>query len=410
LSSFSGKKFKLVTFLGIRPDIIRTRRLLEMLDQGQKKFGYEHVYVHSGQHFDYQLDGVFRKQLGVRRADLDLRIGKILKKTCKTSHVHQSALLFTKTAEMLDKIRPNAVMYLGDTNTVTSALIVAKYGVPVIHIEGGGRSYDWRMPEEKNRILVDHLSDVIYCYLERYKNILMSEGIPSYRQVVVGNIIVDALNDFMSEADNSPILNRLRLEPKRYALCTIHREENIDNRDILAAKLQGLREFAKHIPVVFPLMPRVRARVKDFRLEKLLCVRRLTCTEPLGFLDFLKLESAARVIVTDSGTVQEEALILGVPCLVTRRSTERPETIAAGATILADDDLCANAQRAMQMDTGWNRETLNPSGGSPSERIYKDLMEKIQSSFFEKSRTIEMLRINPFARQAYGQEACESYA
>ncbi|MBZ5699343.1 MAG: UDP-N-acetylglucosamine 2-epimerase (non-hydrolyzing) [Acidobacteriia bacterium] len=404
MSPFSNKKFKLVTFLGIRPDIIRTRRLIGMLDQGQKKFGYEHVYVHSGQHFDYQLDGVFRKQLGVRRPDLDLRIGKILKRTRKTSHVHQSALLFTKTAEMLEKLRPHAVLYLGDTNTVTSALIVAKYGVPVIHIEGGGRSYDWRMPEEKNRILADHLSDIIYCYLERYKNILLSEGVPSCRAVVVGNIIVDALNDFMPVAKQRSILKNLHLEAKQYALCTIHREENIENRDILAAKLQGLRDLAKAMPVVLPVMPRVQARVRQFRLEKLLAGGRMICTKPLGFLDFLKLESAARVIVTDSGTVQEEALILGVPCLVTRRSTERPETIAAGATILADDDLCANAHRASQMDTGWNRDALNPTGGSPSERIYQDLIEKMRFGFFAQSRTLEMLRTNPFARQAYGLE------
>lgn len=158
------------------------------------------------------------------------------------------------------------------------------------------------------------------------------------------------------------------------------------------------------MPVVLPVMPRVQARVRQFRLEKLLAGGRMICTKPLGFLDFLKLESAARVIVTDSGTVQEEALILGVPCLVTRRSTERPETIAAGATILADDDLCANAHRASQMDTGWNRDALNPTGGSPSERIYQDLIEKMRFGFFAQSRTLEMLRTNPFARQAYGLE------
>jgi len=404
MNPFSNKKFKLVTFLGIRPDLIRTRRLIGMLDHGQKQFGYEHVYVHSGQHFDYQLDGVFREQLDVRRPDLDLRIGKILRRARKTSHVHQAALLFTKTAAMLDTLRPDAVLYLGDTNTVTSALIVAKYGVPVIHIEGGGRSYDWRMPEEKNRILADHLSDVIYCYLQRYKNILLSEGVPSCRAVVVGNIIVDALHDFLPVAKQRPILQNLHLEAKQYALCTIHREENIEDRDILAAKLQGLRDLAKAMPVVFPVMPRVEARVRQFRLEKLLEGGRIICTKPLGFLDFLKLESAARVIVTDSGTVQEEALILGIPCLVTRRSTERPETIAAGATILADDDLGANAHRALQMDTGWNRDALNPAGGSPSERIYQDLIDKMRSGFFAKSRTLEILRSNPFARQAYGLE------
>jgi len=396
------KKFTLVTFLGIRPDIIRTHKLLAMLDRGQARHGYRHIFVHSGQHFDYQLDGIFYRQLGVRQPDLNLRTGRMLKKSGKTNHVYQSALLFTKTAQMLEKLRPDAVLYLGDTNTVLSSLIVAKYGVPVIHIEGGGRSFDWRMPEEKNRIIADHLSDAIYCYLDRYMKILLSEGIPAFRVVVVGNIIVDALNSFLPMAEKRLVLQRLGVQEKHYVLCTLHREENIENAEILASKLRGLRELSKTMPVVFPLMPRVDAGVKRFGLQKLLADPRLIRTKPLGFLDFLKLEKHARMIITDSGTVQEEALLLGVPCLVTRRSTERPETIAAGATILADEDLVASAHHALKMDAIWDRDVLNPMGGSPSERIYLDLVDKIRSGFLGTSRSFDMLSENRFARQAYG--------
>ncbi len=402
----------MVTFLGIRPDIIRTHKLLAMLDRGQARHGYRHIFVHSGQHFDYQLDGIFYRQLGVRQPDLNLRTGPMLKKSGKTNHVYQSALLFTKTAQMLEKLRPDAVLYLGDTNTVLSSLIVAKYGVPVIHIEGGGRSFDWRMPEEKNRIIVDHLSDAIYCYLDRYMKILLSEGIPAFRVVVVGNIIVDALNSFLPMAEKRLVLQRLGVQEKQYVLCTLHREENIENAEILASKLRGLRELSKTMPVVFPLMPRVDAGVKRFGLQKLLADPGLIRTKPLGFLEFLKLEKHARMIITDSGTVQEEALILGVPCLVTRRSTERPETIAAGATILADEDLVASAHRALKMDAIWDRDALNPMGGSPSERIYLDLVNKIRSGFFGTSRSFDMLSENRFARQAYGldlQEATSSF-
>jgi len=396
------KKFTLVTFLGIRPDIIRTHKLLAMLDRGQARHGYRHIFVHSGQHFDYQLDGIFYRQLGVRQPDLNLRTGRMLKKSGKTNHVYQSALLFTKTAQMLEKLRPDAVLYLGDTNTVLSSLIVAKYGVPVIHIEGGGRSFDWRMPEEKNRIIADHLSDAIYCYLDRYMKILLSEGIPAFRVVVVGNIIVDALNSFLPMAEKKLVLQRLGVQEKHYLLCTLHREENIENAEILASKLRGLRELSKTMPVVFPLMPRVDAGVKRFGLQKLLADPRLIRTKPLGFLEFLKLEKHARMIITDSGTVQEEALLLGVPCLVTRRSTERPETIAAGATILADEDLVASAHHALKMDAIWDRDVLNPMGGSPSERIYLDLVDKIRSGFLGTSRSFDMLSENRFARQAYG--------
>jgi UDP-N-acetylglucosamine 2-epimerase (non-hydrolysing) len=402
-----AKNFKLVTFLGIRPDIIRMHKLLAMLEGGQKRHGYRHIYVHSGQHFDFQLDGVFHKQLHVKPPKLNLRIGKILKRTGKTGHVHQSALLFQKTAEMIERLRPDAVLYLGDTNTVLSAMIVAKYNIPVIHIEGGGRSFDWRMPEEKNRIVIDHLSDLVYCYLDRYKQLLVSEGIPEFRIVTVGNIIVDALSSFLPAAEKSSILDRLKLKNGEYALCTLHREENIDNSDALIAKLKGLQQLSKTLPVLLPMMPRLKAHIRSNGLNRLLSNSKIITTEPLGFIEFLKLEKAARLIVTDSGTVQEEALILGVPCLVTRRSTERPETMAGGATILADEDLCGNAHRALQMHTDWDRTILNPEGGSPSERIYQDLISRIRAGFFGNSRSISALQQNRFVRQAYGLESCE---
>lgn len=402
-----NNSFKLVTFLGIRPDIIRTHKLLALLDEGQSENRYRHIYVHSGQHFDDELDGIFHRQLGVRPPDLNLGIGRTLKRRGKGSHVHQSALLFIKTAEMLEKLRPDAVLYLGDTNTVLSSMIVAKYRVPVLHIEGGGRSFDWRMPEEKNRIIIDHLSDVIYCYLDRYKHILLSEGVPEYRIVVVGNIIVDALNNFLPLADRNSILERLGIERGKYILCTLHREENIEDEVSFKSKLQALEELSLTIPVVFPIMPRVRAKVKTLGLKKLLEKSRIIWSKPLGFLEFLKLEKNARLIVTDSGTVQEEALLLGVPCLVVRLSTERPETLAADATVLAENDLCRNASRALEK-ADWDRNILNPFGGSPSERIYKDLVTKINSGFFIRSRQFEMLKSNCFAREAYGLSLCNS--
>jgi UDP-N-acetylglucosamine 2-epimerase len=401
------KTFKLVTFLGIRPDVIRMHRLLTLLDCGQARHNYKHIYVHSGQHFDYQLDGVFHRELNVKLPKLNLKVGRTLKRTGKTGHVQQSALLFQKTAQMIGRLLPDAVIYLGDTNTVLSAIIVAKYNVPVIHIEGGGRSFDWRMPEEKNRIIVDHMSDHIYCYLDRYKQLLLSEGIPESRVTTVGNIISDALSRFLPEAATNPILRKLGLVEKGYALCTLHREENIDDPQILGDKLKGLHQLSKTLPVVLPVMPRLRARIRKNKFQGILKSSGIITTKPLGFLEFLKLEKEARVIVTDSGTVQEEALILGVPCLVTRRSTERPETIAAGATILAEEDLCANAHRALQMPSNWDRTILNPKGGSPSERIYEDLTSRIRTGYFGKSRSFEMLKGNLFVRQAYDLESCE---
>ncbi len=401
-SELAEKKFTLLTYLGIRPDLIRMHQLLALLDGGQRKFGYRHIFVHSGQHFDYQLDGIFYRDLGVRRPDFNLRIGRDLKKANKGSHVEQAALLFTRTAAMIEKLRPDAVLYLGDTNTVLTSIIVAKYSVPVIHIEGGGRSYDWRMPEEKNRIIVDHLADVIYCYLDRYKQILLFEGVPEFRAVVVGNLIVDAIRNFLPAAEHIPILKKLGVVAKSYALCTLHRDEHLENRKILATKLRELNKLARTLPVVLPVMPRLRSSVRKFNLRGLLDGLNLNCTQPLGFLEFLNLEKNAALIITDSGTVQEEALVLGVPCLVARRSTERPETLAAGASLLAEDDLEKSALRAIDLPQTWDRAVLNPMGGSPSERIFSDILEKIHSGYFLRSRKFEMLEGNPFVNEAYG--------
>lgn len=403
------KRFRLITLLGVRPDLIRMHKLIGLLDRGQKKYDYEHIFVHSGQHFDYELDEVFYKELKVRKPDINLNIGKILKKRGKTNQAYQSALLFEKVDELVKKIKPDAVMFLGDTNTVTSSLIVAKNNIPVIHIEGGGRSFDWRMPEEKNRIVIDHLSDAIYCYLNRYKKILLSEGILEFRIKVVGNIIVDALKNYSSQTDKSKILEKLGIKEKNFILTTLHREENIEDKKILKNKLEDIVRFAKDnsLPIVFPVMPRVARQVKKFGLNQILKNDLFILTKPLGFFDFTKLEKTARLIVTDSGTVQEEALILGTPCVVARRSTERPETIWAGATILEGFEgkgtLYNKMKEAFNMKTDWDRNVLNPQGGSPSQRIYDDLVFKIKSGYFSQSRDFKMLRRYFFVREAYNK-------
>ncbi len=402
------KKFKLITLLGIRPDLIRLHKLIRLLDEGRKKYNFEHVFIHSGQHFDYKLDEIFYKELGIRKPDINLNIGKILKKKGKTTQAYQSAILFQKVDELLKKIKPDAVIFLGDTNTITTSIVVAKNNIPVIHIEGGGRSYDWRMPEEKNRIVIDHLSDVIYCYLNRYKEILLSEGIDNFRIKVVGNIIVDAINEFIKKTDERKILEKLGLKEKKFILVTLHREENTKDKEIFKNKIFDLLNFGKNykLPIVFPLMPKTKEAIKKFKLGRILSNPIFIKTEPLGFLDFLKLEKTAKLVVSDSGTVQEETLILGTPCVVTRRSTERPETIWAKATILEGFEgkktLYEAMKKAIKMKTNWDRNILNPQGGSPSERIYKDLVQKIESGFLKKSRNFAFLKKNKFTQEAYG--------
>jgi UDP-N-acetylglucosamine 2-epimerase (non-hydrolysing) len=398
------KKLKIVTLLGIRPDIIRMFKLIEMLDKGQEKNGYEHIFGHTGQHFDYELDKVFYEQLGVRQPDFNLRVGQTLKERGgKTSHAYQAALLYEKVAEMIETYKPDVVMYLGDTNSVLSSVVVSRYGIPVVHIEAGGRSYDWRMPEEKNRIVIDHLSDALYCYMPRHKEILVKEGVEDFRLKVVGNIIYDALERFLPIADTNTVLEDLHLKKDSYALVTLHREENTSEQSSLSAKLADLIKIAEEIPVIWPLMPRVKGNLEKFGLYDSLIHSKITITKPLGYLEFLKLQKEAKVIITDSGTVQEEAAILGVPAVIARRSTERPETIIAKASILDENDLYNNVKKAMVLDKKWDRNLLNTVGGSPSEIIYSDLVEKIASGYFEKSRSFDQLKCEKLVREAYGK-------
>lgn len=396
------KKFKLVTLLGIRPDIIRMHKLIKLLDEGQRHNDYTHIFVHTGQHFDYELDEVFYKELGVRKPEVNFNVGKILRESGgPTTQPYQNGLVFQKLASFIEERKPDAIIYLGDTNSVISSMISARYQVPVIHIEGGGRSFDWRMPEEKDRIIIDHLSDVIYCYLPRYKDILLSEGIPNFRLKVIGNIIDDALKSFIPLSQKSSILNKLRLPKNSYALVTIHREENTQEKKELEIKIKDLIRISKHMPIVFPIMPRVKKLLDAFKLSKSLNASSIIQTKPLRFLEFLNLEQHAKVIITDSGTVQEEALILGIPCLVTRLSTERPETIKAGATILANNNMYENTLKALALSRNWDRTILNPYPTSPSEVVFKDILSKIKSEFFQNSRKFEYINGNPFAREAW---------
>ena len=402
------KKFKLVTLLGIRPDFIRMHKLIKLIDNSDL---IDHFFLHSGQHFDYEMDKVFFDELDVRQPDLNFETGKTLKeKGKKTNHAYQTALLSEKISDFLEEYKPDALMYLGDTNTVTSSIVVAKHNVPIIHIEGGGRSFDWRMPEEKNRIVIDHLSDLLYVYLERYKEILLSEGISGFRVKVVGNIIDDAIKEFLPKAEEgSNILNNLNIKEKEFILCTLHREENIKNKEILRNKLENLIKISEYTkkPIVIPLMPRTDNNIKKFNFDNLINNKAFILTKPLGFLDFLKLENNAYLTVTDSGTVQEESCILGVPCVVARRSTERPITIKTGASALegmeSENNLFEKAKQAINLPTDWDRNILNPTDKSPSETIFNDLIERIKNDYFKKSRDFEKIKQNIFVKQAYNK-------
>jgi len=353
---------KVAIILGTRPEIIKMAPVIKELQHRQGDF----FILHTGQHYSYNLDRVFFEQLKLPQPRHNIEVGS-------GSHAEETGKMLIGIEKVLLEERPDVVLVEGDTNSVLAgALAAAKLHIKVGHVEAGLRSGDRNMPEEINRVLTDHCSDYLFAPTEKAKANLLAEGIPQEKIFVTGNTIVDAIHQNLEIARSSAnIINNLRLKPKEYFLVTLHRQENVDNRERFASILEGLSQVADEfrLPVIYPIHPRSRNKMSHFSLEP----KNLELIEPLGFLGFIQLEANARLILTDSGGVQEEACILGVPCVTLRDNTERPETIEVGSNILAGAipkkivDCC---QKMLGKQNKWE----NPFGdGKAGERIVKIL-------------------------------------
>ncbi len=353
---------RLMTVLGTRPEIIRLSEIVRVLDRHAT-----HALVFTGQNFDDALSGVFFRELGVRPPDEHLNVAE-------PDFATQTAAILTGVDRLLARDRPDALVVLGDTNSALSAIAAARRGVPVYHLEAGNRCYDERVPEEINRRLIDHCSRVLLPYTERSKDNLVREGIPRDRIAVVGNPIFEVLERHRARIEASDVLARLALAPRAYALATLHRAENVDVPDRLRGIVEGLHRIAAALdaPVIVSVHPRTAGRLAEFGIA--LDATRLRACPPFGFFDFVALEQSARLVVTDSGTVQEECCILGVPNLTVRDTTERPETVEVGSNILAGtepDRIARAAALALQLPTSWTppREYLAPHVSSTVARV-----------------------------------------
>ena len=327
---------KVMTILGTRPEIIRLSRLVPILDQA-----CTHVLVHTGQNHDPLLSDVFFEELGVRAPDLHLGV-------TASGFAEQVGQLLPKVGEALAREKPDRVLILGDTNSGLSSLAAARMGIPVYHMEAGNRCYDDRVPEEINRRVIDHASTVLMPYTYRSKENLVREGIERERIYVTGNPIREVLTHYEARIQASNALERFEVQPKGYFLLTMHRAENVDDSQRLAALAEDVvRVSARHdLPVLFSVHPRTADRLARTGLKP--DPHRLRMVKPLGFFDFIKLEREARGVMSDSGTVQEECAIFRVPNVTIRDVTERPETIECGSNILsgADSD---DVERAMTL-------------------------------------------------------------
>ena len=349
---------KVAVILGTRPEIIKMSPVVRELEGRQIDF----FILHTGQHYSYNLDKVFFVQLELPQPKYNLEVGS-------GSHAEETGKMLIGIEKVLLEEKPDVVLVEGDTNSVLAgALAASKLHIKVGHVEAGLRSYDRNMPEETNRTLTDHCSDYLFAPTEKAKAILLGEGIPKDKIFVTGNTIVDAVYQHLELATKSgDILGSLNLIPNKYFLVTLHRQESVDNRGRLASILQGLNEVATefNLPVIYPIHPRSQKMMSKFNLEP----RNLKLIEPLDFLSFLQLESNARLILTDSGGVQEESCILGVPCVTLRDNTERPETLEIGSNILAGavpEKILECSRIMLGKENNWQ----NPFGdGRAGERI-----------------------------------------
>ncbi len=311
---------KIATILGTRPELIRLSEIIKKLDKYTN-----HILIHTGQNFEYELDGIFFKELSIREPDYHL-------KAKADSVFGQISIILTKTEEILLKEKPDAVLILGDTNSGLSAIVAKRLGIPVFHMEAGNRCYSDKTPEEINRSIIDSCSDILLPYTQRSREQLLVEGYRPNQIFVVGNPIVEIIRKHKARATKSKILKQLGIKNnEKYVLATIHRAENVDAPAILFDLYDALLEISKKYKVIVSTHPRTRDRLKNQKISE---NNNFKFMKPFGFIDFLKLEMNSACIITDSGTVQEEATILSKPCILTRTSTERPELIECGGVFM----------------------------------------------------------------------------
>jgi UDP-N-acetylglucosamine 2-epimerase (non-hydrolysing) len=307
--------------VGARPNFMKVAPVMNAL---KTRKHVVQTLVHTGQHYDANMSDVFFEQLGIPAPDVNLAVGS-------GTHAGQTAEIMTRFEPVLLERQPDLVLVYGDVNsTVATALVSAKLGVRVGHVEAGLRSFDRTMPEEINRLLTDQLADLLFTPSEDGDVNLQKEGIPVEKIFRVGNVMIDSLVKLLPAAQRQ---SRNGLPP-RYALVTLHRPANVDDGAILKRILQSLLEVSEDLAVIFPAHPRTRKRIADFGLH----AGQLQILDPLPYLDFLGMQSRATVVITDSGGIQEETTYLGVPCLTLRENTERPVTVSLGTNVLVGRD------------------------------------------------------------------------
>ena len=315
------KKLKLMTIVGTRPEIIKMSSIMKKSDEY-----FEHIIVHTGQNYDYELNEVFFKELEIREPDYYLNVaGDTLGETMGN--------VLSKSYEIIDRIKPDAIIVLGDTNSCLSVISAKRLKCPIFHMEAGNRCFDENLPEEINRRIVDVTSDVNLCYTEHARRYLNSAGVPRERTYVVGSPMAEVLSTYDREINSSKILEKLNLEKKKYILLSAHREENIDNEENFFALMNAVNTMAQtyNMPIIYSMHPRSKKYIekRGFKFHPL-----VKALKPFGFYDYNCLQKNSYCVVSDSGTIPEEAAYFQFPAVSVRTSTERPEALDKGVFVI----------------------------------------------------------------------------
>jgi UDP-N-acetylglucosamine 2-epimerase (non-hydrolysing) len=366
---------KILNVVGARPNFMKIAPLMAQYNQHND---IRAILVHTGQHYDQEMSNLFFSELGIPEPDINLEVGS-------GSHAIQTAEIMKRFEPVLIDYQPDVVVVVGDVNsTIACGLITVKLHIKLAHVEAGLRSFDRSMPEEINRILTDAISDLLFCTEQAGMDNLRAEGIRSDKIYMVGNVMIDTLLSHLDRARQSTIVEDLLhqgyLDGNGFAVLTLHRPSNVDDPVVFSRILDALEVIQKDMPVLFPVHPRTRNQISSLgfqaRVDKL---HNLHIMNPIGYLDFLKLQADARVILTDSGGIQEEATILKVPCITLRHNTERPVTAAIGSNqvVGTDTEKIIAAYKDVVNDK-WRKPQIPPLwDGHAAERIVEILQQKL---------------------------------
>lgn len=364
---------KLVLIAGARPNFIKIAPLIWEIKQRQLEEKIDYFFIHTGQHFDSAMSALFLTELEIDMPYLNLGVGS-------GSQAQQTARIMLHLEPALKKIKPDLVIVVGDVNsTLAGALTSAKIGLKLAHVEAGLRSFDRSMPEEINRVVTDHLADYLFTPCQEANENLLREGIPSEKIFFVGNIIIDTLVRFKEKACSLAFHQKLGLEKKKYAILTLHRPSNVDNPHQLREILLAVAEISNYLPVVFPVHPRTRKMIDQLSRKEKGIFSPILLMPPLGYLEFLSLMIEARLVLTDSGGIQEETTYLQIPCLTLRENTERGITIQQGTNRLVGtkkENIISHAMEIIRNPNNIRGQIPELWDGKTAERIIEIILQQ----------------------------------